>query len=102
MLVPLLSGSGMRVKILEGMAMGRLVISTKIGLEGIMATNGEEVLLANDEDAFAEQIIYALQHPTMVSSMGNAARSFIHQCFDNIQIAKGVLNCYENLTVQSE
>lgn len=100
MLVPLLSGSGMRVKILEGMAMGRLVISTEIGLEGIPARNGEEVLLASDVDTFAEQIIFALQHPGDLLRMGNAARDFIHKYFDNKQIAKGVLECYEALLVK--
>ncbi len=97
MLVPLLSGSGMRVKILEGMAMGRLVISTDLGLEGIPASGGREVLVANKADAFAEAILYAYHHPKAVTEMGNAARTFIHDHFDNKHIAKKVLNAYKNL-----
>ncbi len=97
MLVPLLSGSGMRVKILEGMAMGRLVISTKIGIEGIHATDGQEVLLADEPKAFAQQILLAYQAPDRLQAMAAAARQFIFQHYDNKQIAEGLLACYELL-----
>lgn len=46
--VPLLSGGGMRLKVVEAMAMGRCVISTTIGAEGIDCKIGEEILLADD------------------------------------------------------
>jgi glycosyltransferase involved in cell wall biosynthesis len=97
MLVPLLSGSGMRVKILEGMAMGRLVISTTIGIEGIHAENEKEVLLADDPKAFAAQILLAYQSPDRLQSMAAAARQFMLAHYDNKQIAAGLLARYEAL-----
>jgi glycosyltransferase involved in cell wall biosynthesis len=94
MLVPLHSGSGMRVKILEGMAMGKLVISTEIGLEGIPAKAEKEVLIANKAMEFAEKIIFSVNHPEKVLEIGTASRIFIHENFDNTQIAKKLLDKY--------
>jgi len=97
MLVPLHSGSGMRVKILEGMAMSKLVISTEIGLEGIAAQNDKEVLIANQAQDFAEKIIFALNHPEKTIEMAKASRLFIHQHFDNRSIAKKLLEKYNTM-----
>jgi glycosyltransferase involved in cell wall biosynthesis len=94
MLVPLHSGSGMRVKILEGMAMGKLVISTEIGLEGIPAQSEKEVLIANGATEFAEKIIYAINHLEKAIKIGKDSRIFIHENFDNTQIAKKLLDKY--------
>lgn len=58
MIVPLLSGGGMRLKILEALALGRIIITTSIGLEGIEAKDGKEVLIANTPEEFIEKIIY--------------------------------------------
>lgn len=52
MIVPLFSGSGMRVKILEGMALGRVVITTTLGKEGISAEDGTHILEANNAAEF--------------------------------------------------
>jgi glycosyltransferase involved in cell wall biosynthesis len=56
MIVPLLSGSGMRIKIIEGMAAGRTIVSTSIGAEGVKAVNGSEILIADNAKAFVEVI----------------------------------------------
>lgn len=56
MIVPLLAGSGMRLKILEALALGRIVITTSIGLEGIEAQDGKEVLIADNPEEFIEKI----------------------------------------------
>ena len=56
MVVPLLSGGGMRVKIVEGMALGKAIISTTIGAEGINFTDGENILIADTPEQFVLQI----------------------------------------------
>jgi glycosyltransferase involved in cell wall biosynthesis len=56
MIVPLLSGSGMRVKIIEGMALGRIVITTTVGAEGIECEDGKNILIANSPDQFYDHI----------------------------------------------
>jgi len=97
MLVPLLSGSGMRVKILEGMAMERLVISTSLGLEGIDAEAGKEVLIANSANEFIDAILSVVNDIYKAEKMGKTAALFIKQHFDNLSIAKELSESYKRL-----
>lgn len=94
MIVPLLSGSGMRVKILEGMALGRVVITTTIGLEGIHAEHQKQVLIADTPAAFIDAFDFCQKHPERLQEIGKKAASFIKAYYDNLEIAKRVLNEY--------
>jgi len=96
MLVPLFSGSGMRVKILEGMALGKAVVSTTIGLEGIAAKDQEEVLIADTVNLFVQAIVDCLSGQVQVEQMGKKAITFIEKTFDNRTIAKKLLDFYQN------
>jgi glycosyltransferase involved in cell wall biosynthesis len=58
--VPLLAGGGMRVKILDAWCWGLPIVSTTIGAEGIAATPGEDILLADEPDGFARQVVRLL------------------------------------------
>lgn len=100
MLVPLFSGGGMRVKILEGMALGKVVLSTSVGLEGIHAKHQSEVLIADSAEAFAEAIIQCYQSPEHTQEMGSAARAFIQKNYDNHSIAERLLATYSAITGQ--
>ncbi|MDA0813138.1 MAG: glycosyltransferase family 4 protein, partial [Verrucomicrobia bacterium] len=82
MVVPLFSGSGMRTKILEAMALERVVITTTLGLEGIDAVDGEEVLIADSGDAFREKIASLLENPERIIQIGKAARRHIEDNYD--------------------
>ncbi len=86
-LVPLLSGSGTRVKILEGMALGRIVVTTSLGLEGIPAQHGEELLIADDLDGFREAIRF-LADTEAVLQMRKKARQFIYTRYNNELLAE--------------
>ena len=63
LVVPLLSGSGIRIKILEAMSLGVTVISTSIGAEGIPATNGKNILIADTAPAFAGAVSFCIMYP---------------------------------------
>lgn len=91
MIVPLLSGSGMRVKILEGMALGRVVITTSIGLEGIEASHEQEVLIANTANEWFECLKYCQENPDRLSEIGTAARKLIQTTYDNLEIGQRLL-----------
>ena len=67
-IVPLLHGSGTRLKILEAMSLGVPVISTSVGAEGIDYTNGKNILIADTEQEFNEAIDQLLEQSSMVSS----------------------------------
>jgi glycosyltransferase involved in cell wall biosynthesis len=80
--VPLLTGSGTRLKILEAMGIGVPVISTSIGAEGIDYTRGENILIADQEEDFARQIIQLLQNKKQRQKMAVAARELVKSQYD--------------------
>jgi len=97
MIVPLLSGSGMRVKILEGMALGKVVISTTIGAEGIDAVHQESIMIADTKDEFLAAIAWLNEDRSQISKIGNAAREYIGKNFDQMTNAEKLVNFYNNL-----
>ncbi|MDC0230603.1 glycosyltransferase family 4 protein, partial [Aureispira] len=97
MLVPLFSGSGMRVKILEGMALGRVVLSTTLGIEGIIGEHNKNVLIANDPEHFAQEMIRCFNNPELIANLGSAAIELVNNHYDNISIATTLVNSYNEL-----
>lgn len=80
--VPLLSGSGTRLKILEAMAMEKPVVSTVIGAEGLVFNDGKEILIALNEDDFAEKINKLFRNKQQVADITKAAREKILKIYD--------------------
>jgi len=74
-LVPLRAGGGTRLKILEAMAMGRPVVTTTIGAEGLSLRPGEEAMFADHADAFADAVVRVFTAPELARSLGTAARA---------------------------
>lgn len=97
MVVPLLSGGGMRVKIIEGMAMGKTVISTRIGAEGIQYKNNQNILIADSPSAFANTIDQCLSDPTFCKIIGENSKSLVKQHYNNLQICTELINFYKQL-----
>ena len=82
LVVPIRWGSGTRIKILEAMAMGRPVVSTTVGAEGIDAVAGEEILIADDPAAFAEQVVAVLVDDALLGSIGQRGRRRVECRYD--------------------
>jgi glycosyltransferase involved in cell wall biosynthesis len=80
--VPLLSGGGVRVKILEAMAMGVPVISTTIGCEGLAVRSGEHLLVADTPEAFARACAKVLQDKELAQRLAYQARQLILERYD--------------------
>jgi glycosyltransferase involved in cell wall biosynthesis len=78
--VPLLTGGGTRLKILEAMSMGKAVISTTLGCEGIHAAADRDIVLADSADGFAQQTVALLEDKARRDDLGRAARTFISHC----------------------
>lgn len=74
--VPIRTGGGTRFKVAEGLAMGKAVVATTIGAEGIGVRHGEQVLLADDPAAFADQVVRALEDRALARALGAAGRDF--------------------------
>jgi glycosyltransferase involved in cell wall biosynthesis len=82
MVVPLRAGGGMRVKILNALAQGLPVVSTALGVEGIAAVQGRDLLIANTAETFAEAVIQVLNDPAFAARLGAAGRRLIEQTYD--------------------
>ncbi len=97
MVVPLLSGSGMRIKIIEGMALGKAVITTTVGAEGIDAVHGKNIIIANSPKEFATAIDDFLKHPKKVFEIGKNARTLVEKKYDNKSIVESLIQFYQSL-----
>jgi polysaccharide biosynthesis protein PslH len=77
--VPLLSGSGTRLKILEAMAMGKAVVATTVGAEGIDYVNGRDIVIADEPENFAEKVVALLADEAKREMLGKSARRLVEQ-----------------------
>jgi len=76
-IAPLRVGGGTRLKVLTALAMEKALVSTSLGCEGLGATHGDELLIADTPDAFAESVIALLRDPLCRQELGRRARSFV-------------------------
>src|SRR5206468_4307820 len=79
--VPLLAGSGTRVKILEAFAAARAVVSTSLGAEGLPVSPGENILLADTPELFVGSVSTLLESPSLRLRIGGAARQLFEKEF---------------------
>ena len=96
-IVPLRAGGGSRLKILEAMALGRPVVSTTIGAEGIEAAPGRDILLADDADAFASAVSRLIDERALWRSIAANARRFVEDHHEWDLIAERQLGIYDEL-----
>lgn len=97
MIVPLQSGGGMRVKIIEGMAAGKTIVSTAIGAEGINYSHNKNILIAESPGEFCSAILKLRNDKNFCKSIGEQARMLVENEYDNKVIGKELLNFYEEL-----
>jgi polysaccharide biosynthesis protein PslH len=88
MIAPLRMGGGTRVKILEAQAIGRPVVSTSLGAAGLDQRHGESILLADDAEHFAEELIRTLRDSELSGRITAAARRHVAEHFDWNQIGE--------------
>lgn len=98
MIVPLLSGGGMRVKIVEGMAMQKCIISTALGAEGINYKNGVNILIANTRDEFFKAIKRCVADEDYCKAIGVNARKLVEQQHDVNKVTNTLVALYEGLS----
>lgn len=77
--VPLRIGGGTRLKVLEAMAMGQGLVSTRLGCDGFPFVDGREVLFADEPAAFADAVIRLLNDREQATALGRAARAYVTQ-----------------------
>ena len=80
-IVPLRVGGGTRLKIFEAMAMGKAIVSTTIGAEGLPVRDGVELRIADTPETFAAIVVELLKNPQMASDMGRQASEIVRAKF---------------------
>ncbi|OLE82570.1 MAG: hypothetical protein AUF76_08995 [Acidobacteria bacterium 13_1_20CM_2_65_9] len=81
-IVPLRIGGGTRLKIFEAMAMGKAVVSTTVGAEGLPVTSGEHVLLADEANTFSRAVVRLLRDVDRRRQLEAAARALVVEQYD--------------------
>lgn len=97
MVIPLRSGSGMRIKAIEAMAAGRPVVSTSLGMEGIHGEDGTHFFIADDASSFAQRIIDLHHNQRQAQEMGEAARAFIEAEFSNQALTRSLVHSIQRI-----
>ncbi len=97
MIVPLLSGGGMRIKILEGMALGKAIISTSVGAEGMDFTDGVDMLIADTAEQFVRQLVRLAGNKEKCLEISANAKKLILEKYDNFALTKKLLTFYEKM-----
>ena len=96
--VPLRQGGGTRLKILEAMALGTPVVATTKGAEGLDLTSGEDLLIADDPDAFADATFRLLTNDALHARIAAQAKKTIATRYDSEKIGAEMLAALTGLT----
>ena len=93
-IVPLRVGGGSRLKILNSWAMGKPVVSTSIGCEGLAAVDGENILIRDDPKAFADAVRAVIDDEELRRRLGSAGRATVERVYDWNVIGRDLIETY--------
>ncbi len=91
---PILSGSGVRVKLLEAFAAGIPIVSTRLGAEGLATVDGEICALADDAEEFAQRVLKLMENPAEAADMARRARAEVVEKRDMRAMTERLVDCY--------
>ena len=101
-IVPLRAGAGTRLKILESMALGRPVVSTAIGCEGLEVVDGQHLLIADAPKEFAEKTVLLITDNVLFHHVATEARKFVMNRYDWDMLANQMMDIYSELAQGSD
>jgi glycosyltransferase involved in cell wall biosynthesis len=96
-IAPLLASAGTNIKIMEAMAMGKAIVSTTGGVNGLDLLPGKDAIIENDPQKIAAAIIELLQNPEQRRALGRHARATVEQRFNWDRIAESQRLMYQDL-----
>jgi sugar transferase (PEP-CTERM/EpsH1 system associated) len=92
--VPLRMGSGTRLKVLEGLAMGKPMVSTSLGCEGISVRDGEHLKIADNPAVFAQATLQLMEDASLAAQLGRAGRTLIEREYSWESVVAGIEEFY--------
>jgi glycosyltransferase involved in cell wall biosynthesis len=99
--VPLRFGGGTRLKIVEAMAMGKAIVSTSLGAEGIDAVPGHDILIEDDPSSFADAVVRLLAQPALARDIGHSARRLAVERYSWSRAAQALEAFYRRILVSN-
>jgi polysaccharide biosynthesis protein PslH len=102
LIVPVLSGGGLRAKIIEGMAFGKVIISTTRGAEGIPYTDGKNILIADTKEDFAQQVWKCRDSRELCMEIEKNAQQLARENYDYTRTGKSMMRFYEQLAEEPD
>jgi glycosyltransferase involved in cell wall biosynthesis len=97
MVVPLLSGGGMRLKIIEAMALGKCIISTSIGAEGIEYTNYKNIIISDTPSEWLAAIQFCIENPEAKNEIGKQAAILAKSNYLNTTVTEKYIDFINSL-----
>ena len=95
--VPLRVGGGTRLKILDAWAMGKAIVSTSIGCEGLAAVDGENIVIRDTADGFAEAVAQVLEDVPLQERLGRAGRATVERQYGWELIGRNMVELYREV-----
>jgi len=95
LIVPLKSGGGVRIKIFQALAQGKLVLTSPVGIEGIEAKDKKEILLANAIEDYVEAIDFIKNNPQLANNIAKNGQELIQKNYDADKNMKLLLRYYK-------
>lgn len=95
--VPLFSGSGIRIKIIESMSLGKAIVSTQRGAEGIEYENAKNIYIADTAEAFIQYISVLYTQPELAQEMGKSARRLVAEKHQSREIIRQLIGLYQEI-----
>lgn len=96
-IAPLRLGLGMRVKMLEAMAMGKALVATELACTGLEVTDGQDVIIAGNPGGFAESVCYLLQDQACAENLGREARRLVEERYNYTSIGQQLEEIYQRM-----
>jgi len=101
LVVPLLSGGGVRIKVFRAMALGKAIVSTSVGVEGINVIDSRDAIVADTAEEMAEKIIRLVNNPKAVLALGQNARQLVEKQYNQSKMIGELLQVYQDLIATS-
>jgi len=96
-IAPMRCGSGTKVKVINAMSMGKAIVSSSVGAEGIKVESGKDLIITDAPQEFADQVLRLLKEPARLRQMGENARQVVERYYDWRVIYKKMDALYEKV-----